>query len=65
MTDQLLKMIRREEKAKLIKEGYIHKSECPKMQQEKRNRELKKANNSLQRKVSELTLQIESYKMMR
>lgn len=58
-------MIRSEERQKLIEEGWIPKKDCPKFKEEKRNRELKKANNSLQRKITELTLELNTIKMMR
>lgn len=60
-----LAMIRSEERQKLINEGWIRKDECPKFKEQKRNRELKKANNSLQRKITELTLELNTIKMMR
>ena len=64
-TDMLIESIRKEEKEKLIKEGYIHKSNCPKARQDRKIRELKKANNSLQRKITKLQLELETIKMMR
>ena len=64
-TDILIESIRKEEKEKLIKEGYIHKSNCPKARQDRKIRELKKANNSLQRKITKLQLELETIKMMR
>ena len=42
-TDILIESIRKEEKEKLIKEGYIHKSNCPKARQDRKIKELKKA----------------------
>ena len=64
-TDILIESIRIEEKEKLLNEGYIHKSNCPKARQDRKIRELKKANNSLQRKITKLQLELETIKMMR
>ena len=64
-SDILFQSIRREEREKLLDEGFIHKSECPKAQNDKKIKRLKKDNKSLQRKITELTLQLETYKMMR
>ena len=64
-TDILIESIRKEEKEKLLKEGYIHKSNCPKARQDRKIKELKKANKSLQRKITKLQLELETIKMMR
>lgn len=64
-TDILIEFIRKEEKEKLLKEGYIHKSNCPKARQDRKIKELKKANKSLQRKITKLQLELETIKMMR
>ena len=64
-TDILIESIRKEEKEKLIKEGYIHKSNCPKARQDRKIKELKKANKSLQRRITKLQLELETIKMMR
>ena len=63
--DILIESIRKEEREKLLNEGYIHKSDCPKARQNHKLKELKKANKSLQRKITELQLQLETIKMMR
>lgn len=65
LSDNILNVVRIEERQKLINEGYIHKSECPRAREDKKLRELKKANNSLQRRVTELTLELEAIKLMR
>ena len=62
---ELIESIRKEEREKLLNEGYIHKSDCPKARQNHKLKELKKANKSLQRKITELQLQLETIKMMR
>ena len=64
-SDILFQSIRREEREKLLDEGFIHKSECPKARNDDKIKRLKKENKSLQRKITELTLQLETYKMMR
>lgn len=64
-TDMLIESIRKEEKEKLLNDGYIHKSNCPKARQDRKIRELKKANKSLQRKITKLQLELETIKMMR
>ena len=64
-SSMFIAMIRSEERQKLIEEGWIRKEDCPKVKEEKRNKELKKANNSLQRKITELTLELNTIKMMR
>ena len=58
-------MIRSEERQKLLDEGYIRKSDCPRTREDNQLRQLKKANNSLQRKITELTLELNTIKMMR
>ena len=63
--ESMINHIRNEERKKMIDEGYIHKSECPRAREDKKIKELKKANKSLQRKVTALTLEIEAAKMMR
>ena len=65
ITDILVESIRKEEKEKLLNEGYIHKSNCLKAKQDRKIRELKKANKSLQKKITELQLELETIKMMR
>ena len=65
VTDFFIESIRKEEREKLLNEGYIHKSDCPKAREDRKIRELKKANKSLQRKISELQLELETIKMMR
>lgn len=65
VSDILIQSIRREEREKLLDDGFIHKSECQKAQNDKKIKRLKKENKSLQRKITELTLQLETYKMMR
>lgn len=64
-SDILFQSIRREEREKLLDEGFIHKSKCPKARNDDKIKRLKKENKSLQRKITELTLQLETYKMMR
>lgn len=63
--DSVEKQIRYDERTKMKSEGYIHKSDCPKQKDAEKIRQLKKANNSLQRKVTELTLELEAIKLMR
>ena len=65
IADFLLENVRKDEREKLLREGYIHKSNCPKAKQDRKIRELKKVNKSLQRKISELQLELETNKMMR
>ena len=65
MIEIVEKSIREDERIKLIEEGYIHKSKCPRAREDNKIRELKKINKSLQRKINELVLEIETYKMMR
>lgn len=64
-SDYIFEVVRREERQKLLDEGYIHKSECPKAREDKKLRELKKANKSLQRKITELQLEKHTNIMMR
>ena len=65
VVESMINRIRNEERKKMIEEGYIHKDDCPRAREDKKIKELKKANKSLQRKVTELTLEIEAAKMMR
>ena len=65
VAESMINHIRNEERKKMIEEGYIHKDDCPRAREDKKIKELKKANKSLQRKVTELTLEIEAAKMMR
>ena len=61
----MIDSVRMDERKKMIEEGYIHQSKCPRAREDNKIRELKKINKSLQRKVTELTLEIEAAKMMR
>lgn len=61
----VIDVIRSEERQKLLDKGYIHKSECPRAREDKKLRELKKANKSLQRKITELQLEKHTNIMMR
>ena len=65
VTDFFIENIRKEERERLLNEGYVHKSDCPKAKEARKIRELKKANKSLQRKITELQLELETNKMMR
>ena len=65
MTDLLLEHIRNTERAKLLDEGYIHKSKCPAAREAEKIRQLKKANKSLQRKINELNMELTAIKLMR
>lgn len=46
-SDILFQSIRREEREKLLDEGFIHKSECPKARNDDKIKRLKKENKSL------------------
>ena len=65
LAKSMIDSVRMDERKKMIEEGYIHKSKCPRAREDNKIRELKKINKSLQRKVTELTLEIEAAKMMR
>lgn len=65
LANSFIEVIREEARADLIREGYIHKSDCPRAREDKKIKELKKANRSLQKKVTELVLELETVKMMR
>lgn len=65
IVDVLVESICKEEREKLLNEGYIYKSDCPQVKQDRKIKELKKANKSLQRKITELQLELETNKMMR
>ena len=64
-SDYIIEVVRKEERQKLLDEGYIHKSKCPRAMEDKKLRELKKANKSLQRKITELQLEKHTNIMMR
>ena len=61
--DYVEEMVRVDERQKMIDEGYIHKSECPRARED--DKRLKKENKSLQRKITELQCELYSDKMMR